>query len=274
MKSNYRLAVLLVALLCLSLPGFAAKGLSEQEAQTFLHDSGLDVLIASLAPAMEQQLNLQRLTQANQLQFDEAERAIKQAINNIQGNQLALVYLTSEADSENLKTAMQFLASPLGRRIAVEEREASQPDAQLEMQAYAMQMAQTPPSEKRIQLIQSLADALNADQVVLTLMKGIFYSLLEVTEGLTPDASTALKASLDAEWQQMEPMLTEQFSQFMVMGAHYSYRNLSDAELKSYIDFLNTESGQAYWMAGLKVVDLYLQAFAKELVNIIKQQQV
>jgi hypothetical protein len=274
MKPIYHFSALILTLMCLSFPGFAAKGLSEADAQTFLHDSGLDALIDSLAPTMEQQLNMQRLTQANQLQFAEAEDAIKQAINNIQGNELALNYLTTEADSKNLKAAMQFLASPLGRRIAVEEREASSPQAQLEMQAYAMQMAKTPPSEQRIELIQSLADALNADQVILSLMKGIFFTLVDVTEGLTPDASAGLKADLEAEWQQMEPMLSGQFRQFMVMGSHYSYRNLSDDDLKSYIDFLNTESGQAYWMAGLKIVDIYLQAFAQELVAIIKQQKV
>lgn len=273
MKSVYNSAILVFTLFFLSLPGHAAKGLSAEEAQTFLHDSGLDVLIESLTPAMEQQLNLQRLTQANQLQFDEAEQAIKQAIDSIQGNALAISYLTTQADVKNLKKAMEFLDSPLGEKIAIEERLASEPDAQLEMQAYAMQMSKTPPSEQRIQLILSLTQALNADQVMLNLMKGVFFSLVDITDGLTPEASAGLKKDLQAEWQQLEPMLTQQFSQFMVMGSHYTYRNLSDVELKSYIEFLNTESGQAYWKAGLKIVDLYLQAFAKELVAIIKQER-
>jgi hypothetical protein len=273
MKPLYRISVLILTLLCLSFSANAAKGLSEQEAQTFLYDSGLDTLIESLGPAMEQQLNLQRLTQTNQLAFDQAEAAIQQAVASIQGTDLAMLYLTTEADTEKLKQAMAFLASPLGRRIAAEERAASGPDSQMEMQAYAAEMAKSPPSEQRIQLVQALADALNADQVILNLMKGVFYTLVDVTKGLTPDASADLKASLDAEWQQMEPMLTAQFKQFMIMGTHYSYRNLSDEELKRYIDFLNTESGQAYWMAGLKIIDIYLQAFARELVSIIKQQK-
>jgi hypothetical protein len=273
MKPVYQFTALILTLMCLSFSAYSAKGLSEQEAQTFLYDSGLDTLIESLGPAMEQQLNLQRLTKTNQLAFDQAEAAIQQAIASIQGTDLAMLYLTTDADTKNLKQAMAFLASPLGRRIAAEERAASGPDSQLEMQAYAMEMSKTPPSEQRIQLVQSLADALNADQVILNLMKGVFYTLVDVTEGLTPEASSALKADLDAEWQQMEPMLTAQFRQFMVMGTHYSYRNLNDADLQRYIDFLNTESGQAYWMAGLKIIDIYLQAFARELVTIIKQQK-
>lgn len=273
MKPVYSFAILLMTFLCLAHPAHAGKGLSAQEAQTFLHDSGIDALIDSLPAAMEQQLNLQRLSQTNQLQFDEAEQAIKQAIDSIQGNQLALSYLTTKADAKNLKTAMQFLASPLGKQIAAEERAASEPDAQLEMQAYTMQLSKTPPDEQRIQLIQSLTQSLNADQVMLNMIKGIFYTLVDITEGLTPEASAELKKSLDAEWQQLEPVITEQFSQFMLMGSYYSYRNLTDEQLKDYIAFLNTESGQAYWKTGLKIVDIYLQAFAKELVAIIKQER-
>jgi hypothetical protein len=249
----------------------ASNALSDSQAQTFLHDSGLDTLIASLPETMEQQLNLQRLTETNQLKFEEAQAAITLAVKNIQGRDLALKYLTTQADAESLKGAMEFLASPLGQRIAVEERAASSADAQLEMQAYAMEMAKTPPSQERIKVIQNLAGALNSDQVILTLMKGTFYSLLNITESLTPDASAALKAGMDEEWNKIEPMLTEQFGQYMIMGAHYSYRNLADADVKSYTEFLVTPSGQAYWKAGIEIINLYMQEFVKELVSIIQE---
>lgn len=270
MKQLLALSALIIMLLSLSLPSLASKGLSDSQAQTFLHDSGLDTLILSLPEAMEQQLNLQRLTETNQLAFDEAKVAITQAIQSIQDRNLAIQYLTTEADAELLKGAMTFLASPLGQRIAVEERAASSADAQLEMQAYAMEMAKTPPSDERIKLIQRLADALNSDQVIITLMKSTFYSLVGITEALTPDAAATLKAGLDEEWGKIEPMLREQFGQFMIMGAHYSYRNLSDADLKNYTEFLNTPSGQAYWKTGIEIIDLYMKTFIKELVSIMK----
>lgn len=270
MKRFAALSTLLLMMLFLALPSLAAKSLTDAQAQAFLHDSGLDTLISSIPQTMEQQLNLKRLTETNQLKFEEAETAIKQAAQGIQNTDIALNYLTNKADANLLKGAIEFLASPLGQRIAVEERAASSADAQLEMQAYAMQMAQTPPPVERIKLVQSLADALNSEEVILTLMKGTYYSVLDITEDITPDASDALKSSLDSEWNKMEPMLKAQFGEFMVMGAHYSYRNLSDEDLKSYIDFLNTPSGQAYWKAGIEIIDLYMQQFAKELVQIIK----
>lgn len=271
MKSLVSFFSIMFALLVSMQMSYASSGLTDSQAQSFLHDSGLDTLISSLPETMEQQLNLQRLTETNQLQFEQAEKAIKEATQRIQNRNIALDYLMTRADAENLKGAMEFLASPLGQRIAVEERQSSSADAQLEIQSYAMQMAKNPPPAERIKLVQNLADSLNADQVILTLMKGTFYSLLNITEALSPEMGATLKSGLDEEWNKMEPMLKEQFSQYMVMGAHYSYRNLSDEDLKSYIDFLNTKSGQAYWKAGIEIVDLYMQQFVKELVSILKE---
>ena len=93
-----------------------------------------------------------------------------------------------------------------------------------------------------------------------------------MTVALIPKLSAELKAGIDAEWEKMEPMLNEQFKQYMVMGAHYSYRNLSDEDLSQYIAFLNTESGQVYWKTGIDIINLYLQQFITELVTILEQK--
>ncbi len=274
MKKITRFALLSLVLLWVSINSYAANGLSVKDAQTFLHDSGLDALIDSLAPTMQQQLNLQKLSEANQLQFEEAEAAIIEAIQSVQNPDLAMQYLTTQADADSLKETMRFLSSPLGKRVTTVERESSTPEAQLEMQAYIAEMAKSPPPRERIELINSLTNSLNADKVMLTLMRGIFYSLLDVTQGLSPNASSGLKDALDAEWNRLEPVLTEQFKQFMTMGSHYSYRNLSDGDLKDYIAFLNTNSGQVYWMTGVEIINIYLKAFSSELVTILKRQRV
>jgi len=245
---------------------FAAE-LSAEQARKFLKDSGLSELIDSLPEALEQQLNLPRLMAANAIQQETAKQAVNVVLNQVDGQKLALSYLTSTQIAQGLSGALDFLASPVGQRISAEERAAGTPDAQLEMQAYAMQMATTPPADARITLIQDLTVALNADQVILKLMKGTFYSVLDVTQSLNSELAKGLKVEMDKEWSKMEPVLSEQFSQFMVMGVHYSYRNISDEDLKSYIQFLNTPSGKAYWHTGIDIIDIYLKRFVSMFVQ-------
>jgi len=98
-------------------------------------------------------------------------------------------------------------------------------------------------------------------------MEGIFFSVLEVTSEVNAASAPALKETMDKEWARMKPALSEQFSQFMVMGAHYSYRNVSDEDLTAYIKFLKSPNGQSYWRAGVDIIDLYMTNFVSKLAK-------
>ena len=263
----------LIVLLFLPSSFLFASELKEERAQKFLHDSGLSELIGSLPQALEQQLNLPRLIAVNTIQQDAAQQALNVALSQVDGQQLALTYLTSKPIAQRLTGTVNFLASPLGQKISIQERAAATPDAQLEMQAYAMQMATNPPTSLRTKLIQDLTVAQNADQVILTLMKGTFYSVLEITQLINPELAKELTVDMDTAWSKMKPVLSEQFAQFMVMGAQYSYRNISDKEIKAYIQFLNTPSGKAYWQTGLDIIDLYLKRFVSAFVQELSNKQ-
>jgi hypothetical protein len=242
-------------------------GLDEKQAQQFLNDSGLNDLIEALPSTMQQQIDLKRLTLSSRLGLERTEQAILKATKDIDGQQIALLYLTEKNKAKKLSGAMTFLSSPLGQRISVEERAASKPEAQAEMQAYAMQLAATPPSLTRSETIQTLAEALNADKLVLNMMKGVFFSVLDVSKLIAATGTKQLEVEMEEQWQSMLPTLRTQFSQFMLMSAHYSYRNIADDDLNDYITFLNSDNGQAYWRTGVDIIDLYLQGFVSELVE-------
>lgn len=243
-----------------------AAGLSPEQSKQFLYDSGLAELIASLPVTMEQQLDVKRLSANSPASLEQASQAVMKAASQVEGEKVALLYLSQQDRVKELSAALDFLASPLGQRIGEQERAASAPEAQMAMQAYAMQLAETPAPQSRNDLIQNLADSLNADKVVMQMMEGVFFSVLEVSELLDPAKAKVLKVMMENEWQNMEPQLSQQFAQFMIMGAHYSYRNLSDKDLSAYIEFLNSEPGKAYWRAGIDIIDLYMQGFVSELV--------
>ena len=251
----------------------SAKGLSSEEAENFLHDSGLTELISSLPDSMGQQLDVQRLSTNSGVAIDKTRQAVLKAAQKVDGRQIALVYLSKDSRAQELADARKFLASPLGQRISEEERKASTAEAQVAMQAYAQELQSKPIDKIRAGLVQDLSLALNADEVVIKLMRGVYYSVLDAVKVLNPHKMRDLKNRMDSEWKSMEPMLKQQFSAYMLMGANYSYRNLSDEDLKAYIQFLKSRSGQAYWQVGVDIIDLYIQGFVSELVTLLSEQR-
>jgi hypothetical protein len=249
-----------------------AQGLNVDEAKQFLHDSGLSELISSLPSTMGQQLDAKRLSSNSSAEIDKASKAITTAVQRVDGEKIALVYLSTDNRAVELAETLKFLASPLGQRISAAERLASRPEAQEEMKAYAQAQFSKPVNEQRASLIEDLSSALNADQVVMQLMKGVYFSVLDAVKVINPARALILESQMTNEWQSMEPMLSQQFSSFMLMGANYSYRNLSDEDLKAYIQFLKSDSGQAYWQVGIDIIDLYIQGFVSELVALLSSR--
>ncbi|KZZ76963.1 hypothetical protein A3766_12455 [Oleiphilus sp. HI0132] len=263
---NRALAFLLLVFVSHAAP-LMAKGLSIEEAKQFLHDSGLSELIASLPDSMGQQLDMKRLSVNSSVSFEKTSAAVTHAAKKVDGEQIAMVYLSQDQRAEDLSEAIKFLASPLGQRISTEERAASTPEAQQKMQRYFQEQSFKSVKQDRAQLLEKLSLALNADKVVIQLMKGVYFSVLEAVAVINPNKAAALEARMNQEWQSMEPMLSQQFSEFMLMGANYSYRNLNDEDLSAYITFLKSKPGQAYWQVGVDIVDLYIQGFVSELVS-------
>ena len=242
-------------------------GLSIQQANQFMTDAGMNELVQSLPQLMSQQLNLQRLMTVSGMTQDETKQAVNKAIAHVDGNLIALKYLMQHHNAKALLDALNFLASPLGLRISREEKEASSPEGQLAMQAYAKTLSGAPPSAKREVLIKQLTSALNAEQVVLEVIRGTVFSILDVAKGINPEALKTLRPEIKKEWRQMKPALKSQLAQYMVMSSHYGYRNISDSDLKQYMAFLVTESGKTYWHAGIEVIDLYIKQFVIELTK-------
>ncbi len=217
-----------------------AAGLSAEQSKQFLHESGLAELIASLPATMEQQLDVKRLSVNSPASFEQTSQAVLKAASLVDGEKVALLYLSQQDKVDELSVALDFLASPLGQRIGEQERAANTPEAQLAMQAYAMQLAENPAPKSRNDLIQKLVEVLKADKIVMQLMEGVYFSVLDVSALLDPAKAKVLKVMMENEWQNMEPQLSQQFSVFMTMGAYYSSRILSDQDLSGYIDFLSS----------------------------------
>jgi len=249
----------------------SAQGLSVAQAQRYLNDSGLQQVIDAIPELMAQQINLGRLEQDPEV-VERASRAINQSLSRLDSSSMAIDYLTEKADAQKLEKAFGFLSTEVGKRILAAEVSASNPSAQMEMQAYAMQLAENPPEPTRARLIQSLVDKMDTDRWFVTIVESAFFAVAEWQQAMDQASRPALQSELQTEWQRIQPIVLEQFEQSVLLGAYYSYRKLSDEDVSAYVEFLDTPSGKAYSNTGLDVIKLYMNAFFKDLKQAARAQ--
>ncbi len=258
--------------LCFSSVSVLAKGLSVEQSQRYLHDSGLGQILDSMPEMMAQQINLERLSAKNQEDIEKASQAIQQAIAEINGQSLAIDYLTTHGDAEKINEAFAFLETEVGKRILAAEAQANTPSAAMEMQKYAMEMASNPPNDSRISVVQGLVDQIRTDRWMYKIMESAFFASVDLMETLDKQLAVELRSAMENEWQTIKPMLEAQMEQGILMGAYYSYRNLSDDDIRAYSAFLETPAGQSYAETGMEIINQYMQAFLREMMMSIQRE--
>jgi len=257
-------------LVILNLSMAQAENLSIEQAQNFLHLSGLQQSIDSMPQQFEQQVNLQRLLSEDIVEHEKAGTLINEAVAGIDGQGLAINYLTTNPKAGGLSQAITFLESDLGKTIVVAESKANDPEFQVAMQAYAHEMAtNNSTSAKRLELIQQLIQSLHVEEVMLNMVKGMMFSTLDIFKAVKPEAAGFMETEFDKEWQNIETVLKAQLSQYMVLSMHYTYRDISDQDLSEYMVFLQSKNGQVYWGASIEIFNLYLGEFIKNFTNLI-----
>jgi hypothetical protein len=147
---------------------------------------------------------------------------------------------------QHAELVLQWLRSPVGRRIAKLDLAAARPEGAAALQSYARNLGSNPPPAPRVSLIRQLdaatgmtdftVDAALTSALATTL--GANAALPPAKQGAESDIRAAVEAQRDALRPEIEMMITATML--------YSYQSLGDADLRSYIDFSNSEAGRWY----------------------------
>ena len=151
-------------------------------------------------------------------------------------------------DARNASAVLIWLRSPLGRRISKLEIAASGADAAREMQSYA-QLIQTEsgaPPAARVALIASLEEATGMSDFTVDLSLTSALATALGVNGALPVEHRADEDEIRAGIEAQRPMLRAQIQQVTQIAMLYSYRSLSDPELRDYVAFASGGPGQWY----------------------------
>ena len=151
-------------------------------------------------------------------------------------------------DQQQMAAMAAWLQTPLAVRITAMKVAAGTPVGLQEMQAFAQHWSTAPPPpEARVALLRRLDTASESTDSMVRMMRAMMQSTAGVIEqaGVAVAPAGSVEQGLQAIEQQ-RPLLEQRFLvQFL-----FKYRNASDEDLTTYIEFLESPTGKWFTHVG------------------------
>jgi len=216
-------------------------------AQRLLVSSGLQVQLGGLTAQMGKQLQVYR----GQMPDDVIEVLGEASREAFQADALRAEIvgaLPAKLKTEEMDRASAWLEGPTGRRVTkAEEDGAGGPDPAA-MKAFVQQVKAKPLTPERVGLIQELINVTGSEALNQKLMEAMAFAVMLGIDSTQPAEKRLGTERLRAELKKAMP--PEQLAQHIraALPAQFSftYRNVSDADLKAYVDFLRGPIGKPY----------------------------
>lgn len=239
---RHAILVILLTLAAVTEHAAAAAQASSDRALQLFRLSGMDRQLGSIAGVIEQQIGSEPSIP------DALRPTLAQAVRDAYAPEplrgVALSHLRPRLASGPLDAVMQWLGSERGRRITQVEEAASTPAAQARMAEFAATLQANPPKPERLALIRRLDAATRATDFATDLSMRV---AVAVARGLVAAQASSLPASdLDAALEAHRGPMRTGAQRMVLLTFLYTYRDLSDADVSAYVEFMESVPGQWY----------------------------
>lgn len=244
---SLRLAALICALPVSSWAAANSQGGSDS-ALRLMRSSGMYEQLGTLAPAIEQQMEMQAGGIPERVR-SQITKAMRESYAASLLRESAHQHLERNLSAVHLDEVEAWLGSRTGRRITELEKQASTPEAVGKIQAFASSLSANPPKPDRLLLIQNLDRLTRSSQsgteVTVRMAAAVAHGLVAAS------GQTAAATEIDAAIEAQRPMLAASVQQATLVTFLYTYQSLPESELREYIAFMDSASGR--WYSGATV---------------------
>lgn len=152
--------------------------------------------------------------------------------------------MRSRVDDALLAEVLTWYRTPIGRKLAKLAVDAESPQGQAELPAFAEKVRRDPPGEERIALVDRLDAGLGLTETKLDVF-GV--SLKMMAQMLESAGSQGARARMSEDVVSvMRNRMRASARPTSLLTLLYAYRAVPDAELESYVEFLETDAGRWY----------------------------
>lgn len=153
-------------------------------------------------------------------------------------------YFSANFKRDYFLQVKDFLTSPLNEKVVNLEANAVTSKGVEEMKEYGNSLGQTPPSAERTTLIKKLDEVTGATNMQIETTIALYKGLNTAINPVVARSNRLTPGELDMVSVQMRKELKSILKNVISVSLLYTYRSLSDEELKGYVDFWSSDSGK------------------------------
>lgn len=229
-------------------------------AQLLVERSGVAVQLQAVPKSFTDQLPQLRGQVPDDLLLALADAGREAYRPELMANEIAQLLAQSLTPAE-MKKAITWLDSGVGRRVTLAEERASASMDDASLKRYAEQTKNQSPSSRRQKGIRDLIDVTGSLEFTVKLMEGTALGMAIGMDSTQPEQKRVGAAFLRKQIEKVMPkdQLKETLRQVMPGIFGYTYREVSDADLEAYVAFLRSPNGK-------RVNDAIADAFGQAMI--------
>ncbi len=179
--------------------------------------------------------------------------------------------LAARLTAADVETVLVWLDSPLGRKCTALESAAAAPEALAAMQGFAEELQQSPPAPERVALLGELAEAVKAAENAVEVVMNTQLAVAAGMSAMLPREQQKPLEVIRNQLEQYRPQITAAMQNQTVLAFLYTYRSLSEDEIRQYLQFAKSEEGERYHAAASDGIEQVLTAGALKLGVMISE---
>jgi len=250
MKVLPNLLILLALTLSLGLAQNSAKMVDDKQnamLEKFYETIDLESDITDYVELLNTQFKSSMEEKKEQLGPEVTARLSSLLLSSIDRTEMTKAYKSYFAEHNNpthLAATMEWLESPVGKKLREMEKVLNTPEGEQALMTYAQSLQTTPPAAERIQLTQEFIESADLLNVATASLKEVLIGSIKSLSGALPKEEAISDEQLVEIENQIMPGLTAQFQQMLPIMTLFVYKDASDEDIKQLIAFSNSEAGK------------------------------
>ncbi|MFZ2445171.1 MAG: DUF2059 domain-containing protein [Syntrophobacteraceae bacterium] len=163
--------------------------------------------------------------------------------------QAILRELGARTSPEDIRQALEWYATPLGKKCEELFMKASLPESDTEMEAFMANLRQNPAPPERTKLIQELDRACKITESYVTFSQSMQLAYTMGSMALLPPDKQTPPAKITEDMERNRPMLMVMVEPVVVGKRLYALRSLSTPELKEYVRIMTSDLTKKFGLA-------------------------